>query len=693
MNTDKNKGHNTSFLLVVVFMTQEFLFHLYVFRSLTESILYPLLFSAAGGLFLTAIISCFKEKIQKILFIIFVSFSAIIFSVQAVFFHIFKTFLSIYSIGTNGGDVIEFWKEALKGIWETLPGILLFFFPVVLFILLLRKFESKREWKKPIFYGTSAITIYLLTLIALTISGRAVHSPYDLYFGSFVMDLGMEKLGVGTSVLFDIKQVVFGGDELDQLTFVELPDNLVLKEEPSISPVINNINKTPSPSISIRKDNIPSPIPTQSPVDTSPNILNIDFAALAKQEKNKKIRTLHEYFANAVPTKKNEYTGFFKGYNLILITAEGYSPFAVDKTVTPTLYQLTHEGFVFENFYTPIWWTSTSDGEYVACTGLIPYGTNSFTKSADHAMPFGFGWLFQSLGYTTKAYHNHSYTYYHRNLTHPNMGYEFIAPSHGMEITKRWPESDLEMMENTIPQYLKEEPFHIYYMTVSGHMNYDFNGNSMSYKNRDFVKELPYGKAGKAYIACQKELDLALEYLIAQLKEAKIADRTVIALSADHYPYGLELSDINELAGHTVEENFELYKNNFILWSASMKEPILIEKYCSSLDIAPTLLNLFGIEYDSRLYMGQDILSDTSALVIFSNRSFITDKARYNSKTGEIKTISKEELPEGYIDQINMIVRNKFTVSQGILQNDYFSYLLPYLSQKEKNDDSINEKE
>lgn len=124
-----------------------------------------------------------------------------------------------------------------------------------------------------------------------------------------------------------------------------------------------------------------------------------------------------------------------------------------------------------------------------------------------------------------------------------------------------------------------------------------------------------------------------------------------------------------------------------------MKEPILIEKYCSSLDIAPTLLNLFGIEYDSRLYMGQDILSDTSALVIFSNRSFITDKARYNSKTGEIKTISKEELPEGYIDQINMIVRNKFTVSQGILQNDYFSYLLPYLSQKEKNDDSINEKE
>lgn len=688
------KLFSKAMLLPGVFMLQELIFHLYIFRSIGGNIAFPLLFSVGWGLLLTAILSLFHGKLQKGLSIAAAVISAVLFSVQLVFYHIFKTFLSVYSIGANGGDVVEFWKEALEGILEALPGILLLFVPAVCYILIIRKIPlEKNTWKEPAACAASSITLYLITLLLLLLPGKNSHSPYDLYFGSFIMDLSMEKLGVGTSVLFDLKQVLFGEDELDQLAFVELPSEnnkeIQTPDSGKDTPDTTGGKQKPegdgsagTPTVTLTP--APSPTPTQIPVDTSPNVLDLDFAALAEQESNKNIRTLHEYFAKAVPTKKNEYTGLFEGYNLILITAEGYSPWAVDKEITPTLYKLTHEGFVFENFYTPIWWTSTSDGEYVVCTGLIPYGTNSFTKSAEHAMPFGFGWQFGNLGYTAKAYHNHSYTYYHRNLTHPNMGYEFIAPEHGMEITKRWPESDLEMMENTIPQYIGEEPFHIYYMTVSGHMNYNFEGNSMSYKNRDYVKDLPYGESGKAYIACQKELDLALEYLLAQLEEAGIADRTVIALSADHYPYGLELDEISELAGHEVEENFELYKNNFILWSGSIKEPIVVDKYCSSLDIAPTLLNLFGIEYDSRLYMGQDIFSDSSPLVMFSNRSFITDRAWYNSKTGEVKNISGKELPEEYIKQLNAVVRSKFTVSQGILQNDYFSYLLPYLKQNEE---------
>ena len=36
----------------------------------------------------------------------------------------------------------------------------------------------------------------------------------------------------------------------------------------------------------------------------------------------------------------------FKGKNLILLTAEGFSPYAIDQELTPTLYKLTHEGFV-----------------------------------------------------------------------------------------------------------------------------------------------------------------------------------------------------------------------------------------------------------------------------------------------------------------------------------------------------------
>ena len=116
---------------------------------------------------------------------------------------------------------------------------------------------------------------------------------------------------------------------------------------------------------------------------------DIPFEELIKKEGNEAIRSMHKYFSSVKPTKKNEYTGKFKGKNLILITAEGFSPYAVRKDITPTLYKMQEEGFKFNNFYTPTWGVSTSDGEYVACTGLLPKeGIWSFYKSSKNYMPF-----------------------------------------------------------------------------------------------------------------------------------------------------------------------------------------------------------------------------------------------------------------------------------------------------------------
>jgi hypothetical protein len=92
------------------------------------------------------------------------------------------------------------------------------------------------------------------------------------------------------------------------------------------------------------------------------------------------------------------------------------------------------------------------------------------------------------LGYITKAYHNHSYDYYDRHLSHPNAGYEYKGLGNGLNVTKTWPESDLEMMELTLPEYIGNQPFHAYYMTVSGHMRYTFKGNFIANKNKKVVK-------------------------------------------------------------------------------------------------------------------------------------------------------------------------------------------------------------
>lgn len=407
------------------------------------------------------------------------------------------------------------------------------------------------------------------------------------------------------------------------------------------------------------------------------NTMDIDFEALMAGGKEDPYYPLHKYFSSVSPTATNQYTGMFKGDNLIMLTAESFSPYVISPELTPTLYRMATEGFVFNNFYNPVWWVSTSDGEYVACTGLIPKsGVWSLAASGKNYMPFTMGNQFRKLGYMTKAYHDHTYTYYKRHISHPNMGYDYKGVGNGLNVKKTWPESDLEMIDVTVGEYIGRQPFHTYYMTVSGHMNYNFSGNQMAAKNKKYVEDLPYSDEAKAYIACNLELEFAMRSLIEKLEAAGIAENTVIAISADHYPYGLARESIDELAGHKVEENFELYKSTFILWKKGMK-PVIVDKPCTSLDILPTLSNLFGLEYDSRLLMGTDILSDSPALALFSNRSWITDRAVYNTVTDKVRFTDGTSGDSEYIKKINRIVANKFKYSAEILDKDYYRKILP----------------
>ena len=239
------------------------------------------------------------------------------------------------------------------------------------------------------------------------------------------------------------------------------------------------------------------------------------------------VKSMHEYFESVMPTKRNEYTGIFKGKNLIYITAEGFDKIAVNKELTPTLYKLVNNGFVFENYYQPLFSVSTSDGEYMVMNSLIPKeGVWSFYRSSNIYMPFGLGNVFKREGYSpVNAYHDHTYTYYSRDESHPNLGFDkYVGCGNGLEKLmncKVWPESDIEMIDATINDYIDSDKFMTYYMTVSGHLNYTFTGNSMSYKNRELVKDLSYSEHIKAYLAANIELDRALEKLLIYLEDSK----------------------------------------------------------------------------------------------------------------------------------------------------------------------------
>lgn len=681
-----------NFLYPLLFFTGTLMYleltsHLLIYRSLDGKIIYPILFAVPLGVLFTFLSGFFDRFANILIMWLLTGISCLIFCLQVVYYSVFKVYFSFQTMGMANDALTEFQDDVNNAIRSNLFPIFLLIFPLILLHFLIKKRVIACEKRSPklqeyLFIGVLAF--HLFALLSLRIYGKEDYTPYDLYHNSKVPELSGKHLGILTLTRLDIAGLIKGEEEPD-LVKVDSENNgpvegAIVDYSPATAPEIKKAKASEKHTVrpSDTQKITPVATPTPVPVDTSPNIMDIDFEELAKNEDNKVIRTLHEYFATVKPTKKNKYTGMFKGYNLIFIVAEGFSPYAVHEKLTPTLYKLTREGFVFTNFYTPLWQTSTSDGEYVALTGLIPVGTRSMYKSRNNLLPFSLGKQFNLLGVESKAYHNHTYTYYERNQTHPNLGYIFKAKGNGLVLESDvWPASDWEMIKNTVDEYIDERPFHVYYLTVSGHMNYSFSGNSMSYKNRDLVKDLPYSSEARAYIACQIELDRALEELIRRLTEANVADKTVIALCADHYPYGWDKDRLDELAGHEVDPYFEVYRNYFILWNPAIKEPAVIDKPASSLDILPTLSNLFGLTFDSRLLMGRDILSDAEPLVILSNRSFITDKVMYNSETGEVINLTGEELPEDYVKNINSIVKNKFIASKSILKYDYYRYVFP----------------
>ncbi|MBQ2094944.1 MAG: LTA synthase family protein, partial [Firmicutes bacterium] len=420
------------------------------------------------------------------------------------------------------------------------------------------------------------------------------------------------------------------------------------------------------------------------------NKLDIDFGALAANETNAAVSAVHEYVASQKATLKNEYTGLFEGKNLIVVCAESFAAEAVSEELTPVLYRMATQGIVFEDYYQPFWGGSTTSGEFATLTGLVPVNhANSMQQIIGHNNATCTGYYLMPLGYTSIAYHNGDYDYYNRYLTHPWLGFErFVSNGTGMEdfLTDMWPPSDTQMMNATIDDWIGEDRFYVYYMTYSGHSIYNFTFHEQAIKHKDRVQDLDASTKIKSYVAAQLELEDAMQILYDRLEEADLLDDTLIVLTSDHYPYALQNSMIwandrdyvYELYGYAASDEALRDHNMLIFWSGSLEEreePVVVTQPCSSIDIVPTILNLMGAEYDSRLYPGRDLLSTDEGLVMWNSYSWKTEKGFYDATTGRFTPAEGQTADSDYIDSVKDIVRGKLNYCRNVIERDYFRYV------------------
>ncbi|MDO5410113.1 MAG: sulfatase-like hydrolase/transferase [Lachnospiraceae bacterium] len=680
------------FLFPAIFLYYEILFKL--FGGIAPGNAVALLFFvlAAGGLAQVIYLLLPGRTLRYRYTLIVLFITAVLFITECFVGRAFQTFMTFESLLTGAGDAAgDFGSTIVRTVIYGWYVILIYLIPVLLVWLLGERVIFKR---KPL-CRASLLVLAVSVLCFLGGNLAAIFSP--VYRDGYQFDLSVRTFGLFTTLRLETANALMGGQNEDEFVAVEpgADDKDGQSGDGKQSGDDGKAGQNGESDAQGKSTEDSTDEAAQSAAQPEAkyglNEMKIDFAALAASEKESVLKNLDLYLDSQKGTSQNEYTGLFKGKNLIMICAEAFSPYAVSEELTPTLYRLLHNGFYFSDYYQPAWGGSTSTGEYSMLTGLIPTaGVKSIRKTEGHNLYLSMGNQLSRLKYHSFAYHNNSHTYYGRNKTHKNFGYDvFMGMGNGMEkgVKNCWPQSDKEMMDFTVSQYIDKQPFSVYYMTVSGHCGYSLTSNSMSKKNWDAVQGVDASDTIKAYIASQLELEYGMKSLISQLEKAGILNDTVICMTSDHYPYGLEKGDtwgndrnyLPELYGCSADEfnKFVQDRNGLVLWSGCLENDQKhmvkeISEPVYSLDILPTLSNLFGVEYDSRLLVGRDVFSDAVPLVIWPDYSWKTDQVTYNAATGSITEAEGADVSDEYIKKIKQMVKNRFNLSKATLNYDYW---------------------
>ena len=336
------------------------------------------------------------------------------------------------------------------------------------------------------------------------------------------------------------------------------------------------------------------------------------------------ITFLKEEYSKEVNKTKNKYTGKYQDNNLIIIQLEGLDSWLINKNDTPTIYNLMKNSINFTNHYSYYnGGGSTFNSEFAVNTGFITplsYTQNAYTFNKN-SFPYSLAHLFKEQGYTVNAFHMNTKEYYSRGTNYKNWGYDNyygLVDQNTYKDNSYYLDRELLLNEEFKEKMFSSEKFVDYIITYTNHMPFNpEKGNCKmlldldSKENENTSYDLTEEDCARRQA---KETDYMVELLISELKTREILDKTTIVVFTDHYLYTLSDKTIldkykntsNNLINHTP---FFIYTNN--------KDKKTIKTVTSQLNILPTVLNLFGIDYNPNYYIGEDALNNNYQKIVF----------------------------------------------------------------------------
>ena len=445
-----------------------------------------------------------------------------------------------------------------------------------------------------------------------------------------------------------------------------------------IRDLINFLNPTEEEIVIVPIDTEDDPIEEPIITDNSRNIDDTLWNTIITQETDEDLLTIDQYLINQEIADTNDMTGIFAGKNLILVMVEAFDYMAIDEELTPTLYKMVQEGWLFDNFYSPQYSCATGQSEFAGLTSLAPEPSNctinSYASNDYYESIFN---LFNAEDYYSSSYHNWTDQYYNRTEAHKNMysDHFYNYDELPFDTIQGW-QSDYELFELALPYFLDEDQFFSFIITSSTHFPYDID-STLGNRYMDIIDEVrpDYPIEVKRYLSKAMELDKGLAYLLETLSEAGELDDTVIILYGDHHPLKMDVENFAEYS-YGDNDRSTIYgqsRTPFIIYNSTITANTY-SKPMSTVDITPTIANLFDLNYDPRLYIGSDYFSENEKIVYFADGSWLNSDGYYNASKSQFESFTDAEIDIDALSSINTTIKNRFSISKLIYKTDYFRY-------------------
>ena len=606
------------------------------------------------SIILSLIISLLPRKISKIITLICI-FALLMYTFLQIGFN---SYLGVYmSFGTSSqfGAVQDYIFEFLSSLSWTYYLVFLPFVFTLIFCIFKKKHskEKKTGFRKLIYLLFALILTLFSVLYIYTLNASYMQNPLqtvsniELMSNPSIPSVAIKEFGTIGYGILDIKALIF-------------PANLDVDEE--FEPEISE-NSEP-----VEQDN-------------SRNIDDRAWEMVIENEKNSTYNKLNKYYINRQVTPKNEYTGLFENKNLIIIMMESINDIIINEEFFPNFYKLYTEGWHFNNNYSPRNSCATGNNEMSGMTGLYSINDScTANKYKDNTYFESIFNLFNNSGYKTTSMHDFTESYYRRSVIHKNMGSQKYYGAQALKIPYYYNYGEWASDEDffakvltILDAYPEDTKFMTWLTTVSSHQPYSISSpyGDLYYR---YFKNTKYNATTKRYLSKVKVLDNAIGILIDGLKERDMLDDTVIILFADHYPYGLAKSNIESVLGYKVTVDSVAEKTPLVIYNPTL-EATAYDHYTSFMNLTPTIANLFNLDYDPRLYFGNDSLDPNyKGIVVFADGSWKNEHAYYNAGNSKINYYDDFYTIDD-IKKINNEISMQMKMSSLSIKNNYFSYL------------------